>query len=90
MMNLKFAGVSVHARYLSNEAAYFLASLWAYGGSQADMINRNHKNRIETNGAGRMAPKRTLNTSLVLEERCFHNSSLCLWFYFLLAIVWKY
>lgn len=47
------------------------------------MINRNCKNRREASGAG-MALMGTLNTSLELQERCFHNSSLCLQFFFFL------
>lgn len=66
-------------------AGYFLDLLWADGKGHAHTINRNRKNRRETNGAGRIAPKGTLNTSLELEEQCFHNSSLCLRFLFFLS-----
>lgn len=69
------------SRKVFTSAAYFLDLLWADGRGHAHTINRNRKNRRETYGAGRMAPKGTLKTSLELEERCFHNSSLCLQFF---------
>lgn len=78
------------SRKIFTSAAYLVDLPLADGRGHAHTINRNRKNRTETNGAGRMAPKGTLNTSLELEERCFHNSSLCLQFFFFLATVLKY
>lgn len=78
------------SRKVFTSTAYFLDLLQADGRGHAHTINRSCKNRRETNGAGRMAPKGTLNTSLELEKRCFHNSSLCLHFFFFLATMLKY